>query len=1067
LSDCYLLGRHMFWRKIVVRGLVAAVVAVSLGFGVVYQQWTNPEAVRQQVVDMLRQQFPGAEVTLDNARLQLFGSVVLTDLRLLRRGQGEANECLYVPMATVYHNKELLMQAQFAVRRIELKGPRIRIVRDHHGEWNIDGLTGQTDAAAPLPTIVIVNGTLIFEDHLAGPVSWELHHVQLTLINDSPGSLSFNGSAISETLGNVSVVGSLNRAARSAAISIRTTDLNITHEMVRYLRSQVPHPKWEGLRLEGKADMRAELTYNALAVPAFKHDLKLQLKQMRVEHPELPVPLQNLNAQLQCDGTRLILQKLEATADGVGRLEAKGWAALPDFQENFTGEFTATHLPISEKLVERLAAFSPGVKEIHDLFRPQGYGKAAVKVERKDGQWQSLCCQLEPDGVGVNFVKFPYPLAGIRGKIECDLLHKDHTFDLVGYSGPHAINIKGNWHGADKNVVALIELSGQDIPLDKKLLDALSKPNQDLARSFAPTGRGNFRGVVRRVRGTKEFFGTYQMHFVDCSAKWTEFPYLLEHVEGDLTIHPEPGRFDFANFKGYHGGATIQIWGSREPEVEGKSDSHLLVHVTGQNVLLDGALRDALASTPPGAAGAAKTWNAAETWKALEPSGAVQFQATVEQVGKQAHDLDLTVDVARCRMKLKCFPYALEDVTGLVHYRANQVELTRFTASHGASRFGAENGSIDLYPGGGYHLKVPNLIANPVIADADLVRAMSEYLQKTVKAINLIDQPLALQTNLVVSQSGEQGTKPEIFWDGVMWLHDAVLHAGVELDHVNGAIGCRGLSRGDKLVGLVGNVYLDEASVFKQPLRGARGHFSIDDKSSDVVRFAMQSPLFGGDITGHGKLELGSSPRYEVDMTAAQIRLEEFGRHNLGANHELAGLAAGRLHLHGVVPEKGNAFDGLEGNGSLDVPYTTQTRLLNLPLLLDLLKFLGLRLPDRTAFEEAHAVFAIQGQRVGISRLELMGNAVSVYGKGEVNLDGSNLLLELYPSWGRAEQMLPSVVRSIPSAISKQLMKIEMRGRVGGQADDIKFKGIPVPALTEPIMQMHDRLIGQPETKTP
>ena len=36
-------------------------------------------------------------------------------------------------------------------------------------------------------------------------------------------------------------------------------------------------------------------------------------------------------------------------------------------------------------------------------------------------------------------------------------------------------------------------------------------------------------------------------------------------------------------------------------------------------------------------------------------------------------------------------------------------------------------------------------------------------------------------------------------------------------------------------------------------------------------------------------------------------------------------------------------------------------KLARLPLLLDLLKWLGLRLPDRTAFEQAHADFRIEG----------------------------------------------------------------------------------------------------------
>ena len=55
---------------------------------------------------------------------------------------------------------------------------------------------------------------------------------------------------------------------------------------------------------------------------------------------------------------------------------------------------------------------------------------------------------------------------------------------------------------------------------------------------------------------------------------------------------------------------------------------------------------------------------------------------------------------------------------------------------------------------------------------------------------------------------------------------------------------------------------------------------------------------------------------------------------------------------------------------------------------LDLIKFLGLRWPDRTLFEEAHAQFAIRGRRVRLGNVELFGNAVSF----TLKTNGDNLL---------------------------------------------------------------------------
>jgi len=129
--------------------------------------------------------------------------------------------------------------------------------------------------------------------------------------------------------------------------------------------------------------------------------------------------------------------------------------------------------------------------------------------------------------------------------------------------------------------------------------------------------------------------------------------------------------------------------------------------------------------------------------------------------------------------------------------------------------------------------------------------------------------------------------------------------------------------------------------------------------------------------------------------------------------------------------------------------------------LLDLLKFLGLRWPDRTAFQEMHAVFGIHGQRVSLSQLDLLGNPVSLSGNGGVNLDGTDIQMNFYPTWGRSEQLLPAVLRSVPSAISKSLLKIEVRGKVGSQPGDLQFTKMPVPVLADPLRHMRDLMTGK------
>ena len=134
------------------------------------------------------------------------------------------------------------------------------------------------------------------------------------------------------------------------------------------------------------------------------------------------------------------------------------------------------------------------------------------------------------------------------------------------------------------------------------------------------------------------------------------------------------------------------------------------------------------------------------------------------------------------------------------------------------------------------------------------------------------------------------------------------------------------------------------------------------------------------------------------------IRLDAFGKHNLGEaakTAQLQGPAQATIHLIG----QGQDMLGLKGNGRLDV---YEGKMGQLPVLLDLIKAFGLRLPDRTAFEQAHMVFGIEGRQVLVQKLDLVGNAVSLAGMGKLDLDGSNIELDFTATPGRFTQILPT-----------------------------------------------------------
>ena len=91
-------------RKWFVRSVVFGIVGVCIAALVLYYRWTNPAAVRQEVLVELQKHFPGALINLESARLRLLGGIQVQKLRLTRKDNGKKLEFLHIP-CVIYHDK--------------------------------------------------------------------------------------------------------------------------------------------------------------------------------------------------------------------------------------------------------------------------------------------------------------------------------------------------------------------------------------------------------------------------------------------------------------------------------------------------------------------------------------------------------------------------------------------------------------------------------------------------------------------------------------------------------------------------------------------------------------------------------------------------------------------------------------------------------------------------------------------------------------------------------------------------------------------------------------------------
>jgi hypothetical protein len=1047
----------MAWRKWLVRSLVftiAAGLAVAVFF---YQRWTDPEKVRAQVLAELGQHFAGARVGAESAHFHLFGGITVTEARLSRRGDQDNTELAYVPTLTIYLDKEQLLHGKQNVRKLELERPRLRVIRDASGRWNLDGILGEVDPNEPIPTIVIHHGTLIVEDRLAAPQAppVEIKEVNLTILNDPLLVLSIAGSGSSD-LGPVQIAASYQRKSTELKLSLEALEVPVGPALVQRLAGYNADLAAHVRQLEGVGKLHVDLAYQPEARRPWSHDVLFQLRQAKLTHARLPFPLEQVEASIRYVNGHVPAVKIAARSD-----RAKLDLTLKDLDitrieqgcEQAARELDLhiEHLTLTRDLFAALPKSQATLREVEADYEPRGPISLDYSLRHDpSGGWRERCV-IKPEGVRAEYAKFPYPLDDVTGIIEqesASTAPEVLKLNLVGRAGSRPISIRGEVRGQQPATATTggskapsfvsIDIRGDNVPLDDRLVAALlpkgqkrsggSKP-YDLARSFNPsTGSADFQAFIRRDGRSPQFANRFLINFHDAAIRYKVFPYPLENVAGTLDI--QPGHWEFRDFKGTHKGGEFHGRGRSVPTPDG---DRVEVFLDGTGLQLDDELKEALED------------ELQRTWIKLQPTGRIDFTARVDippgPDKPHKHEIDLAVQARGCTIRPDFFKYTISDLTGKIRYAKRWVMLDDLHGLHGKSVFTLKDGLVYVKEGGGVWAQLGKLHGNPLARDDEFLSALPSCLSKACQCLQWRD-PVQLEAKLVIDTRPEQ--PPVFYWDGSVTLQNAQLKTGVELTGVTGTVACLGLHDGRQLQGVVGNLVLEQATLFDQPLHSIHSRFEVTKEEPDILKLpGLYAQFCGGEVYGPLRIEFGPVLRYEMNLTASRVKLEEFARQNAGLKSELSGEATAQVYLIG----RGDNPDELKGSGRIDVP---KGKIENLPPLVNLLKFLALRLPDRTAFEEAHSEFEIQGQRARVTRLDLFGNAISLRGQGDLRLDGSDLNLDFNTDWARLGQVLPPEIRKFPQAISNQLLRIKMRGSVS----DPTFKRDYMPLVTDPAKRM-------------
>ena len=239
-------------------------------------------------------------------------------------------------------------------------------------------------------------------------------------------------------------------------------------------------------------------------------------------------------------------------------------------------------------------------------------------------------------------------------------------------------------------------------------------------RAFRPRGSAGFAARLDRNDPKLPPLLRMEIGLQDCAIQHERFQYPIDRIAGRLLL--ADGKWQFLDLAGRNDTADIRasgFWNQRDA-----SGGQLCVQFVARDVPLAAQLRQAL---PP---------SAQSLWANLQPRGNIdELRVDLGHSGATGQwSLDVTAQKLPAQspnegrsisLEPAWFRYALNGVTGSLHYQNGRLDLSRLHATHGSATISAD-GRCTMLPTGGCRLELYNLAADRVTADSGAARARSQ-----------------------------------------------------------------------------------------------------------------------------------------------------------------------------------------------------------------------------------------------------------------------------------------------------------------------------------------------------
>lgn len=1039
-------------------GFALAIVCALCVGGYLYLRLD--EEIRCFAEQTLADHYTGLKVEVGSARYVPGRGVTVFDIDLSQPLRGDASESiqlLHIDELNLVGRFELkqLATGNSGVERIVIRRPHLLAHRGGDNRWAFEQMLPMPKFGKQSPPLSIESASVTISEARRPETSpLTLRGIDLSITREgSSGSseqMKFSGQMRESFAKAITFGGEINLATGQIALNADVSSLKLNRELLRSLPG-LPAELTSQIELEAVASANVKLNSAGRGMP-LNWSSTFSIKNGSLNHSKLPSPLSNLDASGQCSTAGLSLRSFKANSGSTTIALAcnrTGWST----NAPLAAQGRVTDLVVDGKLERSLPA--PLLK-LCRRFKPTGTVNATGKVTYDGSRWLPdviLDCR---DASAEDSEKFPYRMTNARGRIhyygQKNVIGNRVELNFNGLAEGRPVSVSAEFQGLpcpmQKHAVppcpgcppgmpkppcpvGWVEAVGPDLRVTDAMLAALPEKHQRIAYALRP--KGNFAVRWRMERPHAEVWKPSIDIDVDlkgCSILYDKFPYPVSGIHG--SIRARDGVWNIEQLTSQHtsGPRVLTATGSLRP-IAGQPVLDLTI--AAQAAKLNENLRQAM---PP---------NIQQVWNQLQPEGRVSFTAKINhRVGEPKPDiyLDLKPYEQSVSVHPRFFQYRLNRMGGRYIYSDGQVTFKHARAEHGRTQMMAD-GSWKPLQEGGWRFEVTGLHVDYLDADRDLRLAAPMEVRRVIDTLQPEGNFSVHNSRLAFTRGANPAEPLRTDWDVKLDCHQTDVNWGVRVKGVSGTIHMTGVNKGEQC-STVGHAQLDTMFWNGMQLTNIRGPLwaskdecriglGVADKYPNMPSTEMTAEAYGGKVGLNARVLHGDRTQYFMAINFGEVDLDRFSRDYLHSQSIEGGRAKGKLNLKG----SGNTVYGLEGDGIVDV---SGANLGELPVMVSLLKVLRSRLPDTNAFDGCHAEFKLRGQHIQFEHLDLLGDAISLYGRGEASFD-KKVNLVFHSIVGRGAPAVP-FIKTLVGQASEQLLRL----RVGGTIDtpDIRRETLPV-----------------------